>query len=288
MQSPSKRYEWEWFSRNMSSLAAINGNRWCALVDLVAEADALVARLVDRPLSYAEERPQDYVASILAVRSFRLSTSAIWLAASGYPDSAPNLIRTVWEIGIRLLDLKVSPVAGALGFLLEGEQIKVATMKAESDYRLARGEATGNLDANMQAAREMISSLEAFSLRHGLDPVKIRKSHGRLKFGAICREHGIEKAYFVNYRDMTGYAHESNLASNEFFAASHGRGRFDLGPITYGSLETSVDALTQLALTLSHAVDVIQDPQLVKPAELFLQGIGDRYALAKAARAKIG
>jgi len=86
-------------------------------------------------MSYASDRPQDFVVPTLSVRAFRLAISSIQLALSGYVDSVPNLDRTIFEIGIRLLDISTDPIAASLAYLIQGAHEEISTMEIELAYR---------------------------------------------------------------------------------------------------------------------------------------------------------
>src|SRR2546421_8875326 len=108
MDIPST-FTWYQFRHVMGWLAKDYEKRAKPLLDLFREFDDLVGLFTLRELGYGSERPHDGVACTLAVRAFRLTTGAIHLALSGYSDATPNLTRTVWEIGIRLLDMRRDP-----------------------------------------------------------------------------------------------------------------------------------------------------------------------------------
>lgn len=267
-------YDWCWFARNMQDVMHTNERLSAEVLDIVAGADALAHRIVARPTSAYSDRPQDYVASLLVSRSFRLAVSSIYLALSGYADSAVNLDRTVWEIGIRLLDMTRAPDAAALGYLLDSAQSEVDHLKVELQYREGEGLETAHLADHLANAESEVRDLTEAAHARDLDATKIKNKHGRLNFRQVCKDFGIEKAYLVNYAFASGHVHEKNMASSDYVTEANLERGFELGPLTDARLArfSVMDALTNFCQVLSLASDIVEDPEAIEAAEsLFAQ-----------------
>lgn len=144
-----RKFDWNWYHENLIRCVQ-NAEPNCQyLLDLIEEFDSVAKGLTERDMSIDSDRPHDYIVPVLAVRSYRLAISAIWNALSGFPDSVPNLIRTIFEIGIRLLDMTDDPVAASLGYLMQGAQEEVSTIQEELNFRRENGHECGNLEKNL-------------------------------------------------------------------------------------------------------------------------------------------
>jgi len=275
-----RRIEWKAFSGAMALLAHDGARKWAPLLDLIEPIDRLVGQLVRRETSFASDRPQDYVASILAVRAFRLTISQIHLALAGYPDACPNLDRTVWEISVRLLDIASHPVAGALGYLLQGIVEELAAARAEHEHRVAEGMPITNLPANIAMIEKHYGRLQELARNRGLDPQRLQRTHGRLNYRAVCQAFGIEKAYLVNYAFTSGYVHEKNWATHEFMYDAEGERHFEMGPVVASRPEAIADAITNLLLVIGGAASVVGAKSVGDEADAILNGIDRRMKLA--------
>jgi len=268
-----QHWSWNDFSVNMTRFSRDAETRFAALLDFVGRLDELAARLVARETGTGGERPQDYVACVLAVRSFRLSVSSIQLAVSGYTDACPNLYRTNWEISVRLLDILQHPVEGALGYLLQGASEELATARAEDQCR-------GDHSSGAQRAGSRISALNAtydqyasFAAARGLDPRVLQQKHGKLNYRAVCDRHGLEKSYQVNYAFASGYVHEKNWATREFVSDADGERRFNFAPVSGARAVCIADALVSAFIVVQLAAVVVQDSALATDTAAALEGL---------------
>lgn len=273
------RFDWRYFSGTMRQTLRDAESRWPGVLDAIETADTLVGRLVARETSYASDRPQDYVASILAVRCFRLAISAVYVALSGFPDSSPNIYRTIWEITIRLLDMTTDPVAGSLGYLLAGSRQKLSVASAERDHRVADGlPPSAALESRIMDYQARHERFEALAVARDLDPLKLERRYGRLNFREACDRLGIEKAYTVNYAFASGYAHERDIATQDFCSSDQDDRCFEMGPILDSRIEAVADTLRYLFLSVQGAAAIVGDQQLIADAEevlCSLEGLPD-------------
>ena len=266
----------------MDEFSVLNNENWQPLLDLIRSYDSLTDKVLHRPTSPASDRPQDYVISILVTRSFRLAISGIRLALSGYPDSVPNLDRTIFEISIRLLDIGGNPISGSLGYLIQGSAEEISAMEAELNHRTKTGEVTGNLGVNLESMRKHMSLYESLARRHNLNPRKIQKQHGILNVRNVCKKYGIEKAYFVDYCYYSSHVHEKNVATSEFLKDREGIRQFEFGPIADGCVECVVDVLRNLGMVISIASDILQDKDINRSIRAMRAKLDEAYLLSKA------
>jgi hypothetical protein len=235
---------------------------------MIQECDQIVSALLHRQMSYASDRPQDYVVAVLLVRAFRITISSLHLALSGYPDSSPALDRSVFEIALRLLDLNTAPQAASLGFLIQGATEEIATVEAELDSRKQTGLSTGNLQENLQRMGEYVQSLKKLCRTKGIDPEQAQKRHGRLNFRQVARDFGIENAYLVGYAWASSYVHEKNVAASVYYSATPERHNFALGPIPGEAVHAAVpDSVKYLTTVFEVASEILDDKELAHRSE---------------------
>jgi hypothetical protein len=173
-------YNWQWFRNEIRRCSDAAESECLIFLNLVEQCDKVVSQMVSRPMSYASDRPQDYVVPILATRAFRLAISSLQIALSGYADSTPNLNRTVFEIAIRLLDISTDPIASSLAYLMQGAKEEISTMEVELRYRKETGLTTLNLPVNLERMREYLKQLQELCQKKGIDPEDACKKHGKL------------------------------------------------------------------------------------------------------------
>jgi hypothetical protein len=218
-------------------------------------------------MSYASDRPQDFVVAVLSVRAFRLTISSLHLALSGYPDSSTALDRSVFEIALRLLDLTRAPEAASLGYLIQGAAEEISTMNAEIEHRNRKGVPSGNLPKNLQRMQEHVQLLEDLCRAKGIDPELARKQHGRLNFRETARDFDIERAYLVDYAYASSHVHEKNVATPVFYSETPESRNLELGPAIEEAVHAVPDSLKYLTTVLEVASKILDDRELVHRAE---------------------
>jgi hypothetical protein len=246
------------------------------LLELINEFDAIVNGMVQREMSYGSERPQDFVVPILAVRAFRLGISSIRLALSGYTDSASNIHRTIYEIGIRLLDMEQDPVAASLGFLLQGAFEEISTMRAEFEYRENEHLKTHHLSINIQTLKKHRNLLCEIAKNRGYDPETIRKRFGKLNVREICQRYGIEKSYLVDYAYFSSYIHEKNVATSHFYSESADSRNFEFGPISEDISYSIADTMNNTIRVIEFGCIILKDKILIERTQELSRLLSDR------------
>lgn len=259
--------KWTWFREAGLEALRTTEPKLKQLLDLIEEEDRLLSNLLDRETSWASERPQDYVSCVLSARAFRLTVSAIFISLSGYPDTAPNLIRSIWEISVRLLDLCDNPVSGALGYLLKGSTDEIRMMETELKHFLDTKANIGQLETNLQTCKDDRTKLRATASSHGLDPDLIEKRHGKMNVKKICARNGIEKSYKVDYTFGSLFAHSHHASMDGLIQNYENARLFILGPNTEETGGMVSDAISYMALVLDIAARIVGDTLLVKRTE---------------------
>lgn len=259
----TSNYDWHWFRQHMKKCSESSEPDCHPLLDLVQECDVIVVKMVHRPMSYASDRPQDFVVPTLSVRAFRLAISSIQIALSGYVDSVPNLDRTIFEIGIRLLDISTDPIAASLAYLIQGAHEEISTMEVELAYRRQQSIEAINLPINLKRMKKYLEELQVLSRRRNIDPDLARKKHGKLNIREICRKFDIEKAYLVDYAYTSSFVHEKNVATAEFYEGSPGSHKFEMGPIPKAIPYAIADILMSLSLVLEIGCKILEDDELI-------------------------
>jgi hypothetical protein len=256
----------------MSDLAKKNEGRYRDLYGLVEPYDAFVGRFVNRPHGLNTDRPQDYLACVLLVRSFRLLIGGTWLAASGYADLSPNLGRTIWEIAVRLLYSQKDPVAATIGFFMYAKISEIREMEAELAYRESNTLPVGHLSENHRAAEEYRTWLETLAKERGVDTTAALRVFGKLNIRQACREIGIEKAYLVDYSFDSGHVHERNVTTGGFMTTSERAAQYEAGPAEQSGLrEGTFDVLKNFGLVATAAARLGEDETAVAEANRLLE-----------------
>lgn len=268
-------WNWDEFRAAMDEHLSSHKHESKDLLQLVQECDKIVSKIVDRPLSYAYGRPQDFVVALLTTRSFRLCISAIRISLSGYPETAPNLIRTIWEIGLWLFLIQNDPIGASLGFLLSGVEQEIQMMEYDFQHRWGKKEHLGNLPKNLQTWKDYQETLEGIICKHGLSLEDIRKKYRRLSPWKVCKNLGFERSYKISYAFMSGHVHERGFANEAFLDESQsGVRKFVLGPVCSGCTEGVVDALSTLIANLCGAAAIVGESDLEEKC----REIGDRIS----------
>jgi hypothetical protein len=263
-----QKWEWRHFREVICRFAAKNETRAAPLLEFFGTCDRIVGRIVSRPLGIDSHRPQDYVIATLAARAFRLTTGAVFLDLSGYPNLGPNLVRTVWEIGIRLIDMHEDPRKAAYGFLLHSVSEELRHLEAEIAYRRSSGEALGFLEANAHSRARHREEVRDAAQKRGIDPNEAEERFGKLNVRVVCERVGIEKAYKTTFAFYSSFVHEKNAATPEFLESDRGLARFELGPLVGTPPAGTFDALKTLVLVLGFAADLLEDSALSKDTKV--------------------
>lgn len=263
-----RTFPWSAFRATMADLAVRNERRCSKLYALIEPFDAFVGAVIRHPHGIDSERPQDCLACVLVVRSFRLAIGGLWLAASGYPELSPNLDRTIWEIGIRLVYSQKDPVTAALGFFIYAARREAESIEAELAHRRSRALDLEHFPENYQSVRSRQNWLESAAKARGIDVAKAVTTFGKLNIREACREIGIEKAYLVDYAFDSGYIHERNLATESFLSVSGSIGEYELGPTEGGPVcEATFDILKSFSLVAEGAARLLEDESVLTKAE---------------------
>jgi hypothetical protein len=260
-----KSYKWDEFRKIMTRMCKVRSDEWNELLKIHEELDQIALGIATRPMNLREGIVA-YVLALLSTRSFRIATGGVYLAASGYPDLVPNLTRTSWEIGLRILTMQEDPIAAAYGYLLHGVTTEIGTVEAEIEHRAKSGEELGNLRRNLESLNSYRKDLEKLAIEQGRDPLKAKNKFGKLNVRQTCERLGIEKAYHVTYAWDSGFVHESNIASSDFTSQYRAEWCFDLGPLVEVPSEDAVDALRQCSFVLLWSADILGETDLADSA----------------------
>jgi hypothetical protein len=255
----TEQYDWNYFKSSINQTNRSVEAQAKELLDLVSDVDLAVQRVVDRQTSYASERPQDYVVSILIVRSFRLFISTIILGASGYADIVPNLGRSIMEIGLLLLEIRSNPVPTSLGYMLHSAQEEIITMETELGRSRAKGADVLNLPTNLEEWRHFHSDLASLARDKGLCAEEIERSFARTSIRSLCKRHGIEEYYLVNYKFSSLFTHCLHASLDGVIVEDQTRREFVLSPVDYHGDAALMDSFAQMITNLVLAGEILED-----------------------------
>jgi len=246
-------------------MCKIRSNEWQEILKIYGELDRIIIGITTRTMNLSEGIVA-YVLALLSTRSFRLATGAVYLATSGYPDLVPNLNRTSWEIGLRILAMKEDPVAASYGYLLHGASTEIKVIEVEIEHREKFGEEPGFMHKNLKSLKLYRKMLEELCIAQNRDPLTALNKFGRLNVRQVCKRLGIEKAYSVTFSWDSGFVHGNNITSDQF-VYDHGPDvHFDLGPLLDSPDAGIIDALRQCSFVLFWSADIIDDQELASSA----------------------
>lgn len=249
----------------MARMCEERSDEWNELLKIHGELDRIEVGIATRPMNLREEIVA-YVLALLSTRSFRMATGGVYLAASGYPDLVPNLSRTSWEIGLRILAMQEDPIAAAYGYLLQGVTTEIGTLEVEIDHREKLGEELGNLRRNLESLKAHRKELEKLATEQGKDPLRAKNKFGKLNVRQTCERFGIEKAYLVTYAWDSGFVHEINIASYDFTTQHGPVARFEVGPLVEVPDSAAFDALRQCSFVLLWSAELLGETYLADAA----------------------
>ena len=256
-----KSYTWDQFREVMARMCKARSDQWKELLEVHGELDRIAVGIATRPMNL-REAIVPYVLALLSMRSFRIATGGVYLAASGYPDLVPNLNRTSWEIGLRILAMQEDPIAAAYGYLLQGVTTEIGTLEAEIEHRVKLGEQLGNLRRNLESLNSHRKELEKLATEQGRDPSRAKNKFGKLNVRQTCDRLGLEKSYLVTFAWDSGFVHEVNIASSDFTTQHGPEARFEAGPLVEVPDAAAVDALRQCSFVLLWSAETLGETDL--------------------------
>jgi hypothetical protein len=221
-------------------------------------------------------RPQDHVAVGVAIHAFRSALASIELCVGGFADAAAPINRSVWEMQLRLFDVRQTGMLGALACLLYEAETEIAAR----EFELANGwysgdDATGGIEAWIAWRDE----LRAKAIAAGFTSRDLAR-HGKLPFGDTSKEAQQLGSYKTLYARHSLTAHGSR--SSTMYANLAARGLFaeegaPLLPLDAYVMDMIGDVLTQLFLSFRYAADIINDRTLAEDVLHALRHLQDEW-----------
>jgi len=202
---------------------------------VISDCESILIDLADLYSKREPSRIEDLVALRLSARAFRLTISGIYIGLSGYPDSVPNIKRTVFEAWSRLLQLRMSndPAFVAFGYLLFSKEREIQSVQSEIDFRRANGLDYANFESNLTGLEQQHDNLKQAALDAGLDPKQTAVEFRKARIGQLIKEWDypeLKRFYQVDYSTDCGFVHASDAASYTFSSIDKDRVLLDLGP----------------------------------------------------------
>ncbi|MGP8321659.1 MAG: DUF5677 domain-containing protein [Methanosarcinaceae archaeon] len=269
----------KWYLRQMNESLTSNLSRWDEHFSIVYEYENILTSFIEVYSKRDPVRFQDYVALLLVIRSFRLTISGIFLSLSGYPDSLPNLNRTVFEIWIRLIHIKTNPSEGAIGYLLSGKDEEIKAISAEIEFRRGKGMEYSGFDNNLVILKKQYADIESKALEIGCDPNKSIRNYGKLNVGQLIKKWGypeLKRAYAVDFRYSCGFIHERNVASYLYSWGEIDKTWFHLGPAVQEECFVAAwDIVRDLGMSIASAAEVLEDLIIIEKTQRLLQRVNE-------------
>ena len=272
-----EKYDWNWYAEAMSRQRDRNRRGLKPLLNLISRVDALAQAIVTRPSSPVSDRPQDYVGSLFATRVLRSTISAVDSVLAGYGETAYNLQRTIWEIGVRSAFIGLNdPVGGSFGLLLDSTERNRQMLQASLEYRQAVGAPIGNLGHNLQARTRFGEELANKASSFGYRPNDLVSRYAHKSIKKIADELGIQSGYEVTFAWLSGYVHDRFEGADDFTLTTEERRGFIFGPLPIGRNERRaelLDTLQESALALRGIISLVGEHELEHTGDELLNEI---------------
>ncbi len=228
--------EWKWDSflgELLPHLERFSGD-WGEIFDILSGAEAVWRGIVEREAGIESERPQDFVAAILATQSFRIAVSDLILQLSGYSDEAVGLDRTLEDIWLRLSVISRDPEKAALGFYnayvdLEIEVTRMSISRAGDDAPALKE----GFEENLRRLEDYRRKVKDLIRDRGYDPAELKKSYGRMRTAQAARSIHPEVAKRHKYRSAAqgAYIHARGFGVDRFILSYSPQRVYSIGPI---------------------------------------------------------
>jgi hypothetical protein len=259
-------FSWGWNKLRLEIFKFFERQEWRfqQYLPLIKECDEIAVKIINRPLSPFGSRPQDFVTASLTTRSFRLFLTSLLASFSGYGDSSPVLLRPLYEIGIRLLQIEKDPIPASYGYLLSGVKEEIKIGESWFQHLNNSKQASGNMENNLQNLKDYVQAIEKEIQKHGLSAEKVLKEYGKISVKTVSKKLGIEDHFYdVSFGFMSGYTHERGFGLDDYsFEMSEVR-VFQLGPI-YNNPGSIMDTFHNLLRNLITAASIV-DKENLKP-----------------------
>jgi len=241
---------------------------WGPVLSHLPALHALWGEIVCRPTAIDGDRPQDFVAAVLATTSFRSALVAVELRLMGYEHGAVGLDRTNQDISLRLYQILKKPVEASIGLFMSSLDLKVSAL--EKFHALPGADPhRGNLDGNLARLLERRDQFCLQIAERGLDPVALAMEFGQIGFGKVARSISEEdgKQYAFSAEVMGGVVHGRLFGFDDYVVDKPGAGRLFASSPCYGEFAVAgvADSIRAGFLNLAVAGEIVG-----------LQGTGSR------------
>lgn len=199
-------------------------------------------------------RPQDHLAVGMSIRAFRTALASVELSLAGYADTTAALNRSIWELQLRLSDVRQHGLLAALACLLHEAEQEVAAY----EYEAANGE---HKEGYLEAWTGWRDELRERATTSGFSIDELKR-HGKLNFKVTAAASAQTDAYKTLYVRHSLAAHGASSAAHYASLSSAGAVREEGGillPLESYVVDMIGDALTQLFLCLSYAAEIVGD-----------------------------
>jgi hypothetical protein len=267
-------WNWESFLEELMPYVERFSGDWEGLFGVLAECKLIWGEIVEREAGIESDRPQDFVAAILATQSFRVALSDLLLQVSGYSDEAIGLDRTLDEIWLRLSLLVEEPEKGALGFYyayvcLEMDVLRMHLSRPRAgEENLLKGfrEDLARLEDYREQVRKLIGE-------RGYRAKELKERYGKVRLAKAARALDPEAGRDHRFRAaaQSAYIHARGFGIDRFILSHTPRRVFSIGPV-YDNL-----TIMRIRETIGQLLDNLELASIL----VGIQGIGPRAAGAR-------
>lgn len=268
-----RNWNWENYRSKIFEFIGNNEDKFQEVMPFIKDCDDIVKKIIDRPLSYVGKRPQDFVVASLVTLSFRLSIIALIAGSGGYEDAVPILLRPLYEISLRLLQIEHKPIAASLGYLLGGVREEIRINESWLKYLRNTKEPIGKLEKNIKTLKNYAQIIVKEITAHGFSPEHVVKKYGKISPKGVANDFQIgEHFYNTNYGFMTGYVHARGFAFDDYYQEEPNQRLFILQPCDNNS-GTIFDIFVSLIRNLNKAASIVGDADLEARTTEIYKGI---------------
>lgn len=206
-------------------------------------------------------RPQDHAAVGLSIQAYRFCVASATAALSGYADACPPLNRSIWEIQLRLFDIREAPHAGSLGYLFYGATQE--TLAREHEIRASLGNPVER-DRELALWRNWRDDIRQRAQEEGISDADL-KAHGKLSFKTLATAAEQDLAYKTLYARHSAVAHGGQASTIYTHLLSTGAMKGGAGvllPFKEWTLDGIGDALASACVVFALAAQVLGEEAL--------------------------
>jgi hypothetical protein len=211
--------DWFHINKKMNDKHDENSRIFIGVLFLIHECRQLLFQIIQTQNDYPNKKLIHDIMVSMLVRSFRHCLAATKVALSGYPDSAYVIVRTLWEIRIRIGILMEEPVEASYGFKINDINDQIKIYKAYTDDE----EKVNDYAAKLKEYEDMKNTIEIQIKSSGFNDQREQ----RIKTLSKLLNYKDETSRIAQRKQTNSIKNEYQQLYAELCVASHGKSGLD-------------------------------------------------------------